>query len=843
MTRPLPILVAVSALAAACVRPPDQVAPDAAGPPPACLHDPRPAVSYRLFAVGHKLSLSEAESPLAFEAAIRSTVQRDVAPNLAGDRPNILVFPESVAFPTVFGGDRGANARAQASALEAFSALVVNLVTESNFYAEFADGAAGKLALLAVTDPTWRAFDTTFSNIAREYGVYVVAGIDVGDVEVTEDPLVIDAVGDPQRPDGSPVYWVPEGEVYNQAIFYEPSGAMIGRVHKAYLTDLEANELEIRGGLPEQLGPVDVGGMMNAAAMISRDAWMQDALDRVVMRGADVLLQNEAYIGWTVAPDGYAWPPDNLKRSAWAAVQKYPELRAAVAPMYAGNFFDINFDGQSFAVRDGTPGDEPMALLAQEPDVGWAAIAPWVEPDPMAGTLDERRAVLAAVGEALKPGGARDDEYVAGTVWIDVDLRKDDAYPRVDDAEPDGGEPILGRSWTVLAHGIGRKRSASLAVEQAGKLVMAWEDTRYCAGQIVASRTTDGGATWTEPVRVQPWNRPQHDPQILSLGEESMVVAWQEITNDGTGEIRVSRSTDAGLTWSPRVRVDFENTGDAWQPSLARDPVSGDLLLAFVDARPRGDASTDARGDDPNYRVYVTRSANAGRSWSAPVRVDSRERTDSIADSTFTNEWSPSIAVAGTYVIVAYTHRHRPDPAEQPSHDVFVAESIDGGLTFGAPARLDGGGFPERIASDVALDLAPDGTWTVFWTSLRGVGYDADIAMASSAFAGVVLAPDADPPRDQWFPAAARFDDRLAVVWQDFRGGSNDIYLSEIAGGEFGEVQRVDDGGGSAAQSWRPTIAINEFGVGYAVWEDSRTGHAELRIARKLLFAAPPPKE
>ncbi len=803
------------------------IGPDAAVEPPACEHDPPPAVSYRLFAVGHKLDVDEGVSAEAYEAALRATVERDVVPNLAADRPNVLVFPESVAFTLVFLGPRGEQARQQASALEAFSALVVNYVDESNFYATFANGIASKLLLLAITDPMWRAFDTTFSGIARDYGVYVVAGIDVGDVEEATDPEVIAAVADPDRPAGAPVYWVPSGDVYNQAIFYDPDGAMMGRVHKAYLTDLEADELEIRGGLPEQLGPIDVDGLMSAAAMISRDAWMQDALERQALRGANIIMQNEAFTGWTTFDEGYTWPPDNLKRSGWAAVQKFPEFRAAVAPMYVGNFFDINFDGQSFAVRKGAPSDERRSLLAQEPDTGWAAIAPWVEPDPMIGTLEERRAALTAVGEALQPGGAREDEYVSGTVWIDMDLRADDAYPRIDDAEPeDLLELAMGRSRTVLAHGIGRKRNATIDVEQGATVVMAWEDTRFCTGQIMAARTDDGGTSWSDPVRVQPWNRPQHSPFIVSLGDGAMLVAWQEVMGEGRAEIRTSRSEDGGLTWSPRVRVDFENTVDAWKPVVARDTDNGDLYLAFV----------DSRGADPNRRVYVTRSTDTGRTWSAPVRVDPRERTDAIADSTFTNEWTPAVAARGGRVVVAYTHRERPLEAEQPSHNVYVVESTDEGVSWSQPLRLDEGGFPERLDSDVVVDLDPDGNWTVLWTSLRGNGYDTNIAMATRDGGSIQFAPDSDPPRDQWFPSVDRRGDRLVVAWQDFRNGSNDIYLSVVEDGEFGPALRVDDAGSSAAHSWRQKVDVNGFDTAFIVWEDSRTGHAELRWARGKLW-------
>jgi predicted amidohydrolase len=794
---------------------------DETGPPPVCEHAARPARQLRVFAVGHKLEISEAATYETYARAFTQTVEREVIPHLATDRPNVLVFPESVAFTAAFVGARGAEARSKDSAFLAYVALQATMPDAFAHYRELAaDGTIGAWILLAATDPVWRAFDQTFSSIARDHGVYVVASVDVGDAAAVDDASLARQLGDPERPDGAPVYGVTDGKLYNQAVMYGPDGALVGRMRKVYLTDPEHGELGITGHLPERV-TLARDELANLAAMTSRDAWMPDLQERAAAAGTELMLQHEAFNTWTVATEGGPWPADNLKRSGWAAAQKHPEVRMTAAPMLAGNFFDVGFDGQTFIATPGTPSMPRRAPLAQEPDTGWAAIAPWVIPDP-AGTIEARRAELRAYGLTLEPGGTRAGQQVEGTVWADLDIPADDGYPVIADAVP-GDEPLaLGRSVAVAPSGIGRQRSAAPAVLSDGSVVVAWEDTRACAGQIVFAASSDGAQTFTAPIRVAPWNRPQRAPSLVVLPDDTLVVAWQEVLGEGKAEIRIATSRDRGATWSHRVRVDAGATVDAHVPVLAADAVTGALHLAFVDTR--GAVLADA-----NRRVYLTRSEDAGATWSPPLRVDPREREVAQPDHTLTNEWSPRVIARGDEVVIAYTHRERPHPAEQPSWDAHVVVSLDGGRTLGEPRRIDEGGFPERIAADPALAFDTAGSWHLAFSTYRGTAPDADLALAS-ATAEMTLGPD---PRDAWWPALAALPDGgLVLAWQDFRAGGNDIYLAR-AGAPTS--LRVDDAGGSDAQAWRPRLAAAPDGTVFVFWEDSRTGHAELRVARGRL--------
>jgi hypothetical protein len=72
-----------------------------------------------------------------------------------------------------------------------------------------------------------------------------------------------------------------------------------------------------------------------------------------------------------------------------------------------------------------------------------------------------------------------------------------------------------------------------------------------------------------------------------------------------------SRSTDSGRTWSAPMQVSNPASGrDAMFPSLACDPVTGHVVVAWLD-----------RTDDPENRlarIYAARSIDGGATFSAP---------------------------------------------------------------------------------------------------------------------------------------------------------------------------------------------------------------------------------
>src|SRR5690242_20867866 len=85
------------------------------------------------------------------------------------------------------------------------------------------------------------------------------------------------------------------------------------------------------------------------AIVISKDAWMIDVNDRFLAKGANVILQPEAFSDWAYAVD--PWQPDIFKEGGFANLQKNVPFVANVDASMTGNFFDVTFDGQSAIIR------------------------------------------------------------------------------------------------------------------------------------------------------------------------------------------------------------------------------------------------------------------------------------------------------------------------------------------------------------------------------------------------------------------------------------------------------------------------------------------------------------
>ncbi len=134
---------------------------------------------------------------------------------------------------------------------------------------------------------------------------------------------------------------------------------------------------------------------------------------------------------------------------------------------------------------------------------------------------------------------------------------------------------------------------------------------------------------------------------------------------------------------------------------------------------------------------------------------------------------TPSIAAAGSFVVVAW------GVSAGGKADVFAATSRDGGVTFGSPVRVNrirgegrlGGELPPRVAVHRGAGPAP--TITVLWTA-RGAA--TEIKVAQSSDGGVTFgAPRAlqasGAAGDRgWTALAAGPDGDAHAVWLDHRG-------------------------------------------------------------------------
>lgn len=150
----------------------------------------------------------------------------------------------------------------------------------------------------------------------------------------------------------------------------------------------------------------------------------------------------------------------------------------------------------------------------------------------------------------------------------------------------------------------------------------------------------------------------------------------------GAFPIVISRSTNGGATFSePRPVSQRGRAGTvATQGSSIAVAPNGTLYVSY---------RTFATPSRPTFAVQVVRSTDCGKHFSRPVTaatfVPMPRQAAGLAFRTPTESWIAADDTNATTVYVAYMGL-----AGNPANaDIFVARSTDGGITWGAPAKVN----------------------------------------------------------------------------------------------------------------------------------------------------------
>jgi hypothetical protein len=216
-----------------------------------------------------------------------------------------------------------------------------------------------------------------------------------------------------------------------------------------------------------------------------------------------------------------------------------------------------------------------------------------------------------------------------------------------------------------------------------GNVYVGWIEWQLDKSIILFARSTDGGKTFSTPMRISTHAGLPRDDNGGLVGFVGVVDAAGTIYacwNDGN-TITITRSRDGGKTFEPsHVAVEvgppyFGGAGGI--PGVSR-------AMGFpqigVDARQGKEggalylAWSDFRNGDID--VFCVASTDHGRTWSNPVRVNSDPIHDGI-DQFF--QWMVVDPVTGDVYVQFYDRRD--DPANRKT-GFTLARSTDGGRTF-----------------------------------------------------------------------------------------------------------------------------------------------------------------
>lgn len=217
--------------------------------------------------------------------------------------------------------------------------------------------------------------------------------------------------------------------------------------------------------------------------------------------------------------------------------------------------------------------------------------------------------------------------------------------------------------------------SLDLALGPDGALYAAW--TEY-EGALWFSRSTDGGATFSAPLRISGGREaaPARGPSLAAGAGGRVYLVWT-VGDDPEADIRLALSDDGGRSFG-EPRVLFESGGHADGPKIAVDP-EGILHVVYAES---------PAGPFQSYHVRYARSADGGRTFEAPKEI-SGPRTREVDSAGF-----PAVSVDGqgrVYVVWELF----PDRRGRSRGLGFTA-SGDGGRTFPPPSTVPGIADPDR---------------------------------------------------------------------------------------------------------------------------------------------------
>ncbi len=358
-----------------------------------------------------------------------------------------------------------------------------------------------------------------------------------------------------------------------------------------------------------------------------------------------------------------------------------------------------------------------------------------------------------------------------------------------------GGVLISSASFAQTAPAVAFNGTSYLAV---------WQDPRNGNADVYGARVAPTGASLNvidlaANLAINLNAAAQSNPAVESDGNAFLVV-WQDARN-ATNDIYGAHVTAAGTTDANDLAISTA-LGTQSVPALAWDGTS--YLVAWQDAR---NATAD---------VYGARLSAAGQVQDLgglPISSSAGSQT------------APAVASDGAGFFAVW------QDARNLTADVFGARvAQNGALLDPAGLGLARGGNAETVPA-----VGFDGTnYLVAWADNRNAA-SLDIYAVRLAADGTVLDPAgitvATAPGEQTLPAISADKSNWLVVWQDGRNGTLDVYGARLSPqGVVLDPSGIGIGVAALAQA-APAVAFG--GTNHmVVWQDTRGGTQDIYAAR-----------
>jgi BNR repeat-like domain len=179
-------------------------------------------------------------------------------------------------------------------------------------------------------------------------------------------------------------------------------------------------------------------------------------------------------------------------------------------------------------------------------------------------TWGTARRLTWTAGSSSSPAIAMDADNVLHVVWDDMTSGAASIYYK--------RSTDKGNTWSVskkLTSSSGNSMRPALVIDSSKTLHAAWWDDTPGNPEIYHKRSTDGGSTWSAAQRLTWTSGKSYDPAIAAGPGQTLFVVWDDDT-PGNYEILAKRSTDGGATWGASQRLSWSSL-ESLAPDIAID--------------------------------------------------------------------------------------------------------------------------------------------------------------------------------------------------------------------------------------------------------------------------------
>ena len=381
----------------------------------------------------------------------------------------------------------------------------------------------------------------------------------------------------------------------------------------------------------------------------------------------------------------------------------------------------------------------------------------------------------------------------------------------------------------------GRSNAAAFVAAFGQTVAAVWTASTNDTSDVYISVSTDGGATFSAPARV---NDIEGDARASGEQAARVMVGYRNAVHvvwpakhEGHTVIRHAGSKDGGRTFSPAVTVAGASLTGARGWHAATLGYDGGVQVVWLDGRNAAPMAHDH-----------------GKAASKPVRTPGGPRQD-IFHASWKGDSQPvehliqanvcfccktAVVASGEKVYAAWRHIY---PGSL--RDIAVARSTDNGATFGPPIRVSEDGWKIDACPDDGPAMAADGhdgihiAWptlvagdtprkAIFYSTLKGDSFAPRVRLDAG---------DADPAHPQ---IAADHHTNTAVVWDERTSERRRIVFRPVTDGAV-EAPRFFDGDGVSY----PVVAAGE-GYWIVLWSAQDASGGSVIEGRRIPAPAHP---